>query len=41
VLVDGEEVGTITSVSPTGDLALAMIKRGHDVGRVPAHLGAG
>jgi folate-binding protein YgfZ len=41
VLVDGGEVGTITSVSPTGDLALAMIKRGHDVGRAPAHLGAG
>ncbi len=40
VLVDGDEVGTITSVSPTGDLALAMIKRGHDVGRAPAHLDA-
>jgi folate-binding protein YgfZ len=40
VLVDGAEVGTITSVSPVGHVALAMIKRGHDVGRAPAHLDA-
>jgi folate-binding protein YgfZ len=38
VVVDDAEVGTITSVSPSGDLALAMIKRGHDVGRLPVHL---
>ena len=38
VIVDGTEVGAITSVSPAGDLALAMIKRGHDVGRPPVHL---
>jgi folate-binding protein YgfZ len=38
VLVDGREVGTITSVSPNGDLALTLVKRGHDVGRLPAHL---
>lgn len=31
----GAEVGTITSVA--GTLALAYIKRGNDVGRVPAH----
>ncbi len=38
VIVDGGEVGAITSVSPAGHLALARIKRGHDVGRPPAHL---
>ena len=38
VVADWNEVGAITSVSPAGDLALAMIKRGHDVGRAPAHL---
>ncbi len=38
VVVDGAEIGTITSVSPSGDLALALIKRGHDVGDLPAHL---
>lgn len=38
VIVDGTEVGAITSVSPAGDLALAMIKRGHDVGRPPVHV---
>jgi folate-binding protein YgfZ len=35
---DGADVGTLTSVSPFGDLALASVKRGHDVGRLPAHL---
>lgn len=40
VIVDGNEVGTITSVSPAADLALAMVKRGSDVGRPPAHLAA-
>jgi tRNA-modifying protein YgfZ len=40
LVVDGVEVGTITSVSPAGGLALAMIRRGHDVGRSPAHLTA-
>ena len=38
VVVAGAEVGSITSVSPTGDQALALVKRGHDVGRLPAHL---
>jgi folate-binding protein YgfZ len=38
LVVDGVEVGTITSVSPSGDQALALVKRGHDVGRPPAHL---
>ena len=40
LIVDGVEVGSITSVSPSGDLALALVKRGHDVGRLPAHLAA-
>ena len=35
---DGAEVGTITSVSLAGDLGLAFVKRGHDVGEPPAHL---
>ena len=35
---DGVDVGTITSVSPLGALALASVKRGHDIGRPPAHL---
>jgi tRNA-modifying protein YgfZ len=34
---DGTEVGTITSVSPRGGVALAIVKRGTDVGRQPAH----
>ena len=38
LIVDGAEVGSITSVSPTGDRALALVRRGHDVGRPPAHL---
>jgi hypothetical protein len=38
LIVAGVEVGSITSVSPTGELALALVKRGHDVGRPPAHL---
>jgi len=38
VEVDGAEVGTITSVSPDGGAVLAMVKRGADVGRPPAHL---
>ena len=41
VVVDGAEVGTITSVSPSATLALALIRRGHVVGRPPAHLAAG
>jgi tRNA-modifying protein YgfZ len=40
LVVDGVEVGTITSVSPAGGLALAMIRRGRDVGRPPRHLTA-
>jgi tRNA-modifying protein YgfZ len=35
---NGATIGTVTSVSPAGDLAIALIKRGHDVGRLPAHL---
>jgi len=35
---DGTEVGTVTSVSPDGRLALALVKRGVDLGRAPAHL---
>jgi tRNA-modifying protein YgfZ len=38
LVVDGVEVGSITSVSPVGALALALVRRGHDVGRPPAHL---
>ncbi len=38
---DGVEVGTITSVAPsaatTGTTALALVKRGCDIGRLPAH----
>ena len=41
LVVDGVEVGTITSVSPDGGMALAMIRRGHDVGRLPTHLASG
>jgi folate-binding protein YgfZ len=37
LIVAGAEVGSITSVSPIGDQALALVKRGHDVGRSPAH----
>jgi folate-binding protein YgfZ len=32
---DGSEVGVLTSVSPAGGLALALVKRGHDIGRPP------
>ena len=39
-VVDGAEIGTITSVSPAGGVAIALVKRGHDVGRLPAHLAA-
>jgi folate-binding protein YgfZ len=35
---DGTEVGTVTSVSPDGRLALVLVKRGVDLGRAPAHL---
>jgi folate-binding protein YgfZ len=38
VLVDGAEVGRITSISPAGGLALAMVKRGAEIGEPPAHL---
>ncbi|MGB0114989.1 MAG: hypothetical protein WBP59_17350 [Ilumatobacteraceae bacterium] len=31
------EIGTITSVAPDGVTALAFVKRGHDLGRPPAH----
>jgi folate-binding protein YgfZ len=34
----GREIGTVTSVSPAGGVAIALVKRGHDVGRPPAHL---
>ena len=38
--VGGDVVGSITSVAPAGDHALALVKRGHDVGRRPPHLDA-
>lgn len=37
VVVDGAEVGTITSVAGDGGIGLAYVKRGHDVGRLPVH----
>jgi folate-binding protein YgfZ len=37
LVVDGVQVGTITSVSPSGVQALALVKRGHAVGSPPAH----
>ncbi|MEL6891836.1 MAG: hypothetical protein AAFP84_09580 [Actinomycetota bacterium] len=39
VLVDGTDVGVVTSVAPDATVAIASIKRGHEVGRPPAHLG--
>ena len=36
---DGNEVGTVTSVTGEGGIGLASVKRGADVGRVPAQLG--
>ena len=38
VVVDGAEVGSLTSVAGEGGIGLAYIKRGVDVGRLPAHL---
>jgi folate-binding protein YgfZ len=38
ILVGDRAVATITSVSPAGDRALAMVKRGVDVGDLPTHL---
>jgi folate-binding protein YgfZ len=35
----GDEVGEVTSVSPAGDVALGYVKRGSDVGTIPAHSG--
>ena len=35
---DGAVVGTVTSASGEGGLGLAYVKRGADVGRLPAHL---
>jgi folate-binding protein YgfZ len=35
---DGTEIGVVTSTTTPGNLALALVKRGHDVGRLPAHL---
>jgi folate-binding protein YgfZ len=40
VIVDGQDVGTVTSLSPHGGEAIALVKRGHDVGRPPTHLAA-
>jgi tRNA-modifying protein YgfZ len=34
----GATVGELTSVSPTGTTALGFVKRGHHVGRPPAHV---
>ncbi len=36
--IDGAEAGTITSVAPSGTTALALVKRGCDLGRLPAHV---
>ena len=41
LVVDGASVGTITSVSPGGGQALALVKRGHVVGSPPAHTPVG
>lgn len=38
IVVDGVEVGSVTSVSPADGVGLAFIKRGHDVGDAPIHL---
>lgn len=38
VRLDGVEVGVVTSVAPSGDCALALVKRGADVGHRPLHL---
>ncbi len=35
---DGNEVGAVTSVTGDGGIGLAYVKRGVDVGRLPAHL---
>ncbi len=35
---DGTEIGVLTSVSPAGGLAIALVKRGHDIGRPPRNL---
>jgi len=35
----GHEIGSITSTAPDGRLALAFVKRGHEVGRPPQHVG--
>jgi folate-binding protein YgfZ len=32
---DGTDAGVLTSVSPTGGLAIALVKRGHDIGQPP------
>jgi folate-binding protein YgfZ len=37
----GAEVGTVTSVSPDGSTALGYVKRGHTIGRPPAHVARG
>jgi tRNA-modifying protein YgfZ len=34
---DGTEIGVLTSVSPAGGLAIALVKRGHDIGHPPVH----
>ncbi len=34
---DGTAIGSLTSVSPTGGLAIAVVKRGYDIGNAPAH----
>lgn len=34
----GAEVGVLTSVSPAGGVALAVVKRGADIGALPPHL---
>ena len=38
VVVDGVEIGVLTSVSPAADVAIGLLKRGREEGRPPAHL---
>lgn len=38
IVVGDVEVGMITSVSPAGQVAIALVKRGVEIGRLPAHL---
>jgi len=35
---DGAQVGVLTSVASHGGVAIGLVKRGHDIGRLPEHL---